>query len=645
VILSDRSIREAIEAGRIVIDPLGDNAVQPSSVDVRMGNSFRVFANHRHPYIDVRADQELTELVEATEDEPFILHPGEFVLGTTLEKVTIPDDLVARLEGKSSLARLGLLIHSSLPADEEVLFRYDGETRLRRIGDIVSKGLQGSVVSFDPETFEASYADVTGWYEGPPDRIHEVVLASGRRVRVTAGHNLFTLDREGALSKVRTGQLAPGMLVAVPRRIPCAADATPALDILDLAPETAQHELLCSGPTVTAAFSRHRDDLHRALEDAGLAHGWYDERKGQLPVAVARQVPGLVEELGAGDRVRVKGSRGALPARLPVTEDLAWLLGLYAAQGHRRRNQIVLSNTDQAVLDRVESVLRSLELPVYRTSGAVTCCCTVLSSLIRWIGMGGKAHAKRVPVMLLGWPDSHVQAFYDGFVDGDGSREETRDSLWTCSAELASELLLLATRLGRRAAVSSRTRGGRTLHQVCLPHAEHELLTSVPLRDRLLVAAREAAGLDVAAVPLARLDRLVDGDLSWDRVVEVRDTGRVETIYDLEVRPGGRKIENFLAGSGGVYVSNTAGFVDAGWSGHLTLELSNVANLPITLYPGMKIGQLAFFQLDRPAEVPYGSRELGSKYQGQVGPTASRYFENFDSREALDSDDAAGAAD
>jgi dCTP deaminase len=113
VILSDGSIREAIEAGRIVIDPLGENAIQPSSVDVRVGSSFRVFANHRHPYIDVRADQELTDLVEVTGDEPFILHPGEFVLGTTYERVTIPDDLVARIEGKSSLARLGLLIHST----------------------------------------------------------------------------------------------------------------------------------------------------------------------------------------------------------------------------------------------------------------------------------------------------------------------------------------------------------------------------------------------------------------------------------------------------------------------------------------------------------------------------------------------------
>ena len=115
----------------------------------------------------------------------------------------------------------------------------------------------------------------------------------------------------------------------------------------------------------------------------------------------------------------------------------------------------------------------------------------------------------------------------------------------------------------------------------------------------------------------------------WDRVVEVRDTGVTEPIFDLEVRPNGRKIENFLAGSGGVFVSNTAGFVDAGWDGHLTLELSNVATLPIALYPGMKIGQISFFEMSTPAEHPYGSKEKGSKYQGQRGPTPSRYYLNF----------------
>ena len=114
VVLSDRTIREEIESGRIVIDPFEASNVQPSSVDVRVDRQFRVFHNARYPYIDVRQPMDdLTELVEISGDEPFILHPGEFVLGQTLERVTLPDDLVARLEGKSSLGRLGLLIHST----------------------------------------------------------------------------------------------------------------------------------------------------------------------------------------------------------------------------------------------------------------------------------------------------------------------------------------------------------------------------------------------------------------------------------------------------------------------------------------------------------------------------------------------------
>jgi len=114
VILSDRDIRAEIAAGRIVIDPYIPEAVQPSSVDLHLDRRFRVFRNSRYPYIDVRTDQpELTELVEISGVEPFILHPGEFVLGSTYERVELPNDLVARLEGKSSLGRLGLLIHST----------------------------------------------------------------------------------------------------------------------------------------------------------------------------------------------------------------------------------------------------------------------------------------------------------------------------------------------------------------------------------------------------------------------------------------------------------------------------------------------------------------------------------------------------
>lgn len=398
MIFSDRDLRVLIEEGRLVIEPFDPTAVQPSSIDLRVGSQFRVFANSRHPYIDVREPMEgLTEMVEASVDEPFILHPGEFVLGSTLERVELPDDVVGRLEGKSSLGRLGLLIHSSLPGSEPVLIRQpDGDTRWRPMGEVVRKRIEGEVVSFDPETFETGFHQITGWYEGPEDRIFEVVLASGRRVRVTAGHNLFTLDRQGRLDKVRTGALHEGTLVAIPGAMPSPNQKAARINLLELAPEADIHRLHLDGEPVGAMF------------EAGGAG-----------------VASLVADGGIGD-----------------------------------------------------------------------------------VG-------------------------------------------------------------------------------------------------------------------------LMEGNILWDRVLEVRDTGLVETIFDLEVRPGGRRIENFLAGRGGVFVSNTAGYVDPGFRGYLTLELSNVANLPITLYPGMRIGQLSIFQMTSPAEHPYGSGELGSKYLGQEGPTPSRYFENF----------------
>jgi dCTP deaminase len=114
MVLSDRTIKEEIAAGRLVLEPYEESLVQPSSIDVRVDRRFRVFHNARRPFIDVREPMEdLTEPVVTDGDRPFILHPGEFVLGQTLERVHLPDDLVARLEGKSSLGRMGLLIHST----------------------------------------------------------------------------------------------------------------------------------------------------------------------------------------------------------------------------------------------------------------------------------------------------------------------------------------------------------------------------------------------------------------------------------------------------------------------------------------------------------------------------------------------------
>ena len=114
MLLSDRDLKAALASGRMGLAPYDEEMVQPSSIDVRLDRYFRVFANHRYTHIDPKvAQDDLTELLEPEGDEPFVLHPGEFVLGSTLEVITLGDDLAARLEGKSSLGRLGLLTHST----------------------------------------------------------------------------------------------------------------------------------------------------------------------------------------------------------------------------------------------------------------------------------------------------------------------------------------------------------------------------------------------------------------------------------------------------------------------------------------------------------------------------------------------------
>jgi dCTP deaminase len=114
VLLSDQDLRKELDEGRLEIDPFEAAMIQPSSIDIRLDRFFRVFDNTRYTHIDPSQQQdELTSLVETRDDEPFVLHPGEFVLGSTFESVRLPDDLAGRLEGKSSLGRLGLLTHST----------------------------------------------------------------------------------------------------------------------------------------------------------------------------------------------------------------------------------------------------------------------------------------------------------------------------------------------------------------------------------------------------------------------------------------------------------------------------------------------------------------------------------------------------
>ena len=175
MVLSDRTIKSEIAAGRIALDPFDETMVQPSSVDVRVDRSFRVFHNARYPFIDVRQPmEELTESVEISDADPFILHPGEFVLGQTLERVRLPDDIVARLEGKSSLGRLGLLIH--------------------RTAGFVDAGFEGNLTL---ELSNVANLPVTIYYGMPIGRSHSCAWtprSSGPMARA----------RQGASTRART---------------------------------------------------------------------------------------------------------------------------------------------------------------------------------------------------------------------------------------------------------------------------------------------------------------------------------------------------------------------------------------------------------------------------------------------------------
>ena len=154
MILSDRTMREELARGRIRVEPLADDAVQPSSIDLRLGDRIRVFRNNHIPHIDLRQDTaDLTEVVELTVGQPFYLRPGEFALGVTEELIAVPDDLVARLDGKSSLGRLGLLIHATaglvdpgwegrltletIAVPNDLVARLDGKSSLGRVGLLI----------------------------------------------------------------------------------------------------------------------------------------------------------------------------------------------------------------------------------------------------------------------------------------------------------------------------------------------------------------------------------------------------------------------------------------------------------------------------------------------------------------------------
>ena len=530
VILSDRSLREAIDAGRLVVEPLDDDAIQPSSIDVRLDRRFRTFYTARHPYIDVKQPMDdLTELVEVKPDNAFILHPGEFVLGSTLERVGIPPDLAARLEGKA--------LALDTPVPTPLGWKTMGDLR---VGDQV----------FDHRGLPCVVQAATEAIMGRPCR--QVVFSDGT-VIVADEHHRWTTCAKAARQHgpkrtriVTTEQIARSLY----------------------ADDEYNHQVALAEPV---QYPDKRLPIDPYVLGIWLGDG--TSTKAELTCAD----PAILEELlRAGCAVDHRDGR--YPYRY-------WIGGA----GHTRD-----AKTGQFV----------------RNSS--------LSSALRNQDLLGNKHVPR-DYLVAGL--AQRTALLQGLMDSDGYIDTYGRCEFTSTLEcLASAVVELAASLGFRP-VKSKKRA--TLYGV--DHGPKYLVKFTPHRPVFRLPRK-----------LER-QRLIGLHHRFRAIVDVREVESVPVRCIQVSAPSGLFLvgrtfiptHNSSLGRLGLMTHSTAGFLDPGFHGHVTLELSNVANLPITLYPGMRIGQIAVFQLTTPAERPYGSRGSRSKYQGQQGPTPSRYWENF----------------
>jgi deoxycytidine triphosphate deaminase len=528
VILSDRSLREAIEAGRLVVEPLDDDAIQPSSIDVRLDRRFRTFYTARHPYIDVKQPMDdLTELVEVKPDEAFILHPGEFVLGSTLERVGIPADLAARLEGKA--------LALDTPVPTPIGWRTMGELRA---GDQV----------FDERGLPCAVMAVTGAMVGRPCR--QLVFSDGTTIVADEHHRWQTCVRAGRqhggrrTGVVTTAQIARSLHAG----------------------DEYNHQIALAAPV------QYRD---RALPvDPYVLGVWLGDGTSKAAEITCADEPILGEIVRAGYAVE----RRAGPFHYRV-----------GGTGHSR-------DTSTGRFIRNDS----------------------LSSVLRNLNLLGNKHA---PLDYLLGSEMQRTALLQGLMDTDGYVDPWGRCEFTAILEcLADAVVELAAGLGFRPVKS---KGRATLNGVdCGPRYRVKFTPDRPVFRLPRKLSRQ---------------RLFGRHHRFRAIVDVREVESVPVRCIQVSAPSGLFLvgrtfiptHNSSLGRLGLMTHSTAGFLDPGFHGHVTLELSNVANLPITLYPGMRIGQIAVFQLTTPAERPYGSRGSRSKYQGQRGPTPSRYWENF----------------
>ena len=533
MLLSDRDLRAEIESGRVALEPFDPGMVQPSSVDVRLDRYFRVFENHRYPHIDPAEDQaDLTREVVTRGDEPFILHPGEFVLGSTYEVCTLPDDIAGRLEGKA------LAVSTPIPTPGG--WRAMGDLR---VGDQV----------FDERGHPCTVVAATTVMHDRP--CHEVEFSDHTSIVADAAHLWVTRTRAERR-----------------RRAPGAARTTLEIATRLRVSGESNHHVALAGPVQTPEA-----DLPIDPYVLGVWLGDGTSTKAEITV-------------GTGDEQVLHEIEARGYAVWPASGARAFRVG-----GR----------------DRGQSATRRLASGRYGADDS-------LSSVLRAQGLMGNKH---VPgAYLFASPEQRLALLQglmdsDGYVDVYGRCEfvNMREQLSDAVAHLAASLGLRPVKRKKRAMLNGID---------CGPAYQVKFTP----RLRVFRLDRKVARLKTDACSHA-----------FRAIVDVRPVASVP-VRCIEVSS---KSGLFLSGESfipthnsslgrlGLLTHSTAGFIDPGFSGHVTLELSNVATLPIKLWPGMKIGQLCLFRLSSPAEHPYGSAVYGSRYQGQRGPTPSKSFQNF----------------
>lgn len=624
MILSDRDILKRLESGDLVVEPLDDPdlQIQPASIDLRLGREFLEFQRTNIPCIHPTSQREVSEYVDESHVDDggeFILHPGDFVLGTTKERVEIPPDLIAHVEGRSSLGRLAIVVHASLPYDEPVFLWTPTEGfGLYEIGEIVESETPARAVAFDPTTLAVSTHRVTDYITNPRQRIYRVRLSSGKTVHVTKDHNLFTIDAAGGVTRIPS-EAADGSLVMVPEQIP---NSPTEQHILDL-----------------EAFGNPLDLPASVATDGGVVSAQH----GNDASCTSNEA---TKDVLDGETV---------PVEFSVTPAFGWVIGLYLSAGTCDSDRLVFQDISDSSRERLTEWFEAFNTPAATSNSTVTVASPSWAHLFNMLLSVGKQ--KHLPKMVWNWPETVLEQILVGIHAG--NQVPSIDECTVPSQILASQLQYLNLRLGKPSVRS--TAAHRDDVTVSGPTDASTDLVPVPYR--LLTSARQSAGLtprqavdqlssithsELLAIERGdrssmskqrlsnmhklyrshgadtrRLSHLCSGDVRFEKVMSVAKTGRVEKTYDLEVQPNGQLIENFIGGQGGIFLSNTAGLCDPGYKGQITLELSNLGTAPVALSPGMRVSQLTFTELTSPAERPYGA-ERGSKYQGQTGPQASR---------------------